>query len=148
VRARSRSAVHAQRRVRRLRPRLQRVEFGVELVGRAAEHARGLPAAGFGQVRARERELRMRVEPGAVVDAHGIRALVLDERAVHEGAEVAQRGVVQVAGRDPLGDGIGERGGDVVHVGQAVGERDRELAFAGALRHARADRLGKRELAA
>jgi len=60
---------------------------------------------------------------------------------------VAQRGVVELGGGDALGDGLGELGGDLVHVGQAVGECHRELAFARAFGHARADRFGQRELA-
>jgi len=88
------------------------------------------------------------VEQGAVVDAHGVGGFVLDERAVHERAEVALRGVVQVAAGDPLCDRLGERGCDLVHVGQTVGQRDRELAFAGPFGDARADRFGQGELAA
>ena len=78
---------------------------------------------------------------GAVVDPDGVDGFVFDDGAVHEGAGVAQGGVVQFAGRDPLGDGLGELGGDVVHVGQPVGERDGELAFGGAFGDAGADRL-------
>jgi len=67
---------------------------------------------------------------------------------VHEGAEVAQRGVVQVEGGDPLRDRGGEPRGDVVHVGQPVGQRDGDLPFGGAFGDAGADRCGQRELAA
>jgi len=65
------------------------------------------------------------VEHGAVVDADGVGVLVFDDRAVHEGAEVAQGAVVQVGAGDALGDGLGEVGRDLVHVGEAVCHRDR-----------------------
>ena len=128
--------VDAQRRVGGLGAwRCERVELGVELVGRAAEDA-GRLVGGPAGVRcvAGERDLGVGVQQGAVVDADGVRVLVLDDGAVHEGAEVAQGGVVQVAGRDPLGDGLGELGRDVVHVGEPVGQRDRELALGRAVR--------------
>ena len=47
-----------------------------------------------------------------------------------------------------LGDRLGEVGGDLVHVGEAVCHRDRELLAGGALGDAFADRLGEGELAA
>jgi hypothetical protein len=127
---------------------LQRVELGVELVGRAAERAGGLAARGLGEVRAREGEVRVRVEQRAVVDAHGIHRFVLDNGAVHERAGVAQRGVVQLAGRDPARHCLGQLRGDVVHVGETVGERGGDLALGRALGDARPDRLRERELAA
>ena len=88
------------------------------------------------------------VEQGAVVDADGVGVFVLDDGAVHEGAEVAQRAVVQIARGDPFGDGRGELGGDGVHVGELVGHRDRELPGGGPLGDAFADLVGERELAA
>jgi hypothetical protein len=99
-------------------------------------------------VLAGERDLSVRVQQGAVVDSHRVGCGVFDDGAVHERAEVAQRGVVEIRGGDALRDGLGELGGNVVHVGQAVGECDRELAFARALGDARADRLREGELAA
>ena len=44
------------------------------------------------------------VEQRAVVDPDGVGVLVLDDGAVHERAEVAQRLVVQVAAGDARGD--------------------------------------------
>ena len=55
---------------------------------------------------------------------------------------------MQLGRADPLRDRFGERGGDVVHVGEPVGERGRQLAAGRALGDARPDRLGQRELAA
>jgi len=59
--------------------------------------------------------------------------LVFDDGAVHERAEVAQRPLVQLGCRDPFGDRAGERGGDLVHVGQPAGEGYRDLLAAGSL---------------
>ena len=101
-----------------------------------------------GQVRAGVLDLLGGVEQGAVVDAHGVGVLVLDDGAVHERAEVAQRLVVQVGAGDALGDRLGEVRGDLVHVGEAVCHRDRELVAGRALGDAFADRLGEGELAA
>ena len=96
---------------------------------------------GGGEVRAGALDLLGGVEERAVVDADGVGVLVLDDRAVHERAEVAQRAVVQVGAGDALGDGLGEVGCDVVHVGEAVCHRDRELLAGGALGDAFADRV-------
>ena len=74
--------------------------------------------------------------------------LVFDDRAVHERAEVPQRAVVQVGAGDALGDRLGEVGCELVHVGEAVCHRDRELLAGGAFGDALADRLGEGELAA
>ena len=79
------------------------------------------------------------VEHRAVVDPDGVGVLVLDDGAVHERAEVAQRLVVQVAGGDPLGDRLGELRGDLVHVGELVGHRDRDLLAGGSFGDAGAD---------
>ena len=88
------------------------------------------------------------VEHGAVVDPDGVGVLVLDDGAVHERAEVALGLVVQVGAGDPPGDRLGELGRDLVHVGEAVCHRDRQLLAARALGDACADRLGEGELAA
>jgi hypothetical protein len=55
---------------------------------------------------------------------------------------------VQVAGGDPRRDRLGELGGELVHVGEPVGHRHRDLLARGALSDAGADLLGERELAA
>ena len=120
----------------------------VELVGRAVEDAGELSPVGRGQLGAGARDLLDGVEQRAVVDAHGVGVFVLDQRAVHEGAEVAQRAVVQLGAGDPRRDRRGQRGRDLVHVGEPVGERGRQLVAGGALGDARADRFGQRELAA
>ena len=88
------------------------------------------------------------VEDGAVVDADGVGVLVFDDGAVHERAEVPQRAVVQVGAGDAFGDGVGELGCEVVHVGEAVCHRDRELLAGGAFGDAFADLFGEGELAA
>ena len=88
------------------------------------------------------------VEQGAVVDANGVGVLVFDDGAVHERAEVAQRLVVQVAGGDPLGDRLGELRGELVHVGELVGHRHRDLLAGRALGDTGADLLWQGELAA
>ena len=88
------------------------------------------------------------VEHGAVVDPDRVGVLVLDDGAVHERAEVLERLVVQVGAGDPLRDGLGELRGDLVHVGEAVGHRHRDLLAGRALGDAGADRVGERELAA
>ena len=100
------------------------------------------------RVRAGALELFGGVEEGAVVDADGVGVLVFDDRAVHERAEVAGGAVVQVGAGDSLGDGLGQRGRDVVHVGEAVGHRDRQLRSGGVFGDAFADRFGEGELAA
>ena len=83
-----------------LRRRARRAR--VELVGRAAEHAGGLRAARGGEVRAGARRAASAASsraPSSIRTAYT--RLVLDDGAVHEGAEVAQRRVVQLAGGDP-----------------------------------------------
>jgi hypothetical protein len=126
----------------------ERVELGIERFELAAEDPGGLLLAGGGEVLSGVLDVLGAVEQVALVDAHRVGVLVLDDGAVHERAEVAHRLVVQVAGGDALGDGLGELGGDVVHVGQAVGHGHRQLAAGGAFGDAAADRLGKGELAA
>ena len=126
----------------------ERVELAVDLAGFAGEDSGRAVLARWGEVRAGALDLFGGVEEGAVVDADGVGVLVFDDRAVHERAEVAQCAVVQVGAGDALGDGLGEVGGDLVHVGEAVGHRDRELLAGGALGDAFADRLGEGELAA
>ena len=93
-------------------------------------------------------ELLGGVEQDAVVDPDGVDALVLDDGAVDEAAEVAQRLVVQLARADAGGDGLGELGRDVVHVGQAMRHPHRELVAGGPLGDPLADRVGEGELAA
>src|SRR5262245_3089173 len=56
--------------------------------------------------------------------------------------------LVQLGARYPLGHGLRELGCELVHVGQAVGHRDRELVLGRALGHARAHLVGEGELAA
>ena len=120
----------------------------VEPLGLAAEDRRDLPLAASGEVGAGVLDLLGGVEQRAVVDPDGVGVLVLDDGAVHERAEVLQRLVVQVGAGDPLRDGLGELRGDLVHVGEAVGHRDRDLLAGRALGDAGADRVGERELAA
>jgi hypothetical protein len=67
------------------------------------------------------------VEHRAVVDPHGVRVLILDHSAVHERAHVLQRLVVEIAGADAFRDGLGELRCDLVHVGEPVGHRHRDL---------------------
>jgi hypothetical protein len=55
-----------------------------------------LSPAGRGELGAGARHLLDGVAQRAVVDAHGVGVLVLDERAVHERAEVAQRACMQL----------------------------------------------------
>jgi hypothetical protein len=88
------------------------------------------------------------VEQGAVVDPYGVCVLVFDERAVHECSEVAEGLVVQVGAGDAFGDGFGELGRDLVHVGEAVGHRHRQLVAGGAFGDTLADLFGEGELAA
>ena len=125
----------------------QRVELALELGELAAEHAGGLLLRRRCEVGAGLLDLVGGVEQRAVVDADRVRVLVLDDGAVHEGAEVAQRLFVQVGGGDALGDGERELGRDLVHVGELVGHGDRQLVAAGAFGHAAADRVGQSELA-
>ena len=126
----------------------ERVELGVELLGLAAERGGGLGVALGAEVVARVLDLLGAVEQDAVVDPDGVDALVLDDGAVDEAAEVAQRLVVQLAGGHARGDGLGELGGDVVHVGQAVRHAHRQLVAGGPLGDPLADRVGEGELAA
>jgi len=114
----------------------------------AGEDRGELRSCGGGELGAGSLELLGGVEHCAVVDAYGVGVLVFDDRAVHERAEVAQGAVVQVGAGDALGDRLGEVGGDLVHVGEAVCHGDRELLAGGALGDAFADRLGEGELAA
>ena len=95
------------------------------LSGSQARICGELLALGRGEVRAGVLDLLGGVEHRAVVDPDGVGVLVFDDGAVHERAEVPQRLVVQVAAGDPLGDRLGELGRDLVHVGEAVGHRDR-----------------------
>ena len=136
--------------LQRLAPgaRGESVELGVERSELAAEDPGGLLLAGGGEVLSGVLDVLGAVEQVAVVDAHGVGVLVFDDGAVHERAEVAHRLVVQVGGGDASGDRLGEAGGDVVHVGQAVGHGHRQLACGGAFGDPCADRLGEGELAA
>ena len=61
------------------------------LSGSQREDAGELLSRGGGEVRAGALDLLGGVEQRAVVDADGVGVLVLDDRAVHERAEVAQR---------------------------------------------------------
>jgi hypothetical protein len=70
---------------------------------------------------------------GAVVDPHSVGLLVLDDGAVHERPEVLQRLVVQVGAGDPFRDGLSELRRDLVHVGETVGHRHRQLLVVRAL---------------
>ena len=124
------------------------VELAVEPVRLAAEEPRDLPLPVGGQVDSRVVDLFGAVEHGAVVDPDGVGVLVLDDGAVHECAHVLERLVVQIVGRDPLRDGLGELGCDLVHVGEAVGHRHRQLLTGWALGDACADLVGERELPA
>ena len=103
----------------------ERVELAVDLVRFAGEDVGELFSLGGGEVRAGALDVLGGVEHGAVVDADGVGVLVFDDGAVHERAEVPQRLVVQVGAGDALGDGLGEVGRDLVHVGEAVCHRDR-----------------------
>ena len=103
----------------------ERVELAVDLVWFAGEDVGELFSLGGGEVRAGTLDVLGGVEHGAVVDAYGVGVLVFDDRAVYEGAEVAQGVVVQVGGGDALGHRLGEVGRDLVHVGEAVCHRDR-----------------------
>ena len=94
------------------------------------------------------RDLLCGVEQRAVVDPHGVGVLVLDDGAVDERPEVLHRFVVEVGAGDPLRDGLGELRGDLVHVGEPVGHRHRDLLAGRALGDASADRVGEGELAA
>ena len=124
------------------------VELAIEPVGLAAQDRRELPPSVVVQVRAGVVDPLGGVEQGAVVDPDGVGVLVLDDGAVHERAEVAQRLVVQVAGGDPLGDRLGELRGGLVHVGKLVGHRDRDLLARGSFGDTGADLLWQGELAA
>jgi hypothetical protein len=101
-----------------------------------------------GEVGAGVLDLLCAVEHRAVVDPHGVGVLVLDDGAVHKRAEVLQRLVVQVSAGDPPCDRLGELRGDLVHVGEPVGHRHRDLPAGRTLGDTGTDRIGKRELAA
>ena len=101
------------------------VELAVDLARFAREDVRELVSLGGCEVRAGTIDVLGGVEEGAVVDADGVGVFVFDDRAVHERAKVAQCVVVQVGAGDAFGDGVGEVGCEVVHVGEAVGHRDR-----------------------
>jgi hypothetical protein len=111
------------------RPRLRAggksVELAVEPSGLAAEDARELLAPGLGELLACPLDLLGTVEERAVIDPDGVGVLVLDDRAVDERPHVLERVVVEVVGRDPFRDGLGELWCDLMHVGEAVGHRDR-----------------------
>src|SRR3954447_25190997 len=109
------------------------VELGVELLGLAAERGGRFGVALGGEVVAGVLDLLGGVEQDAVVDPDRVDVLVLDDGAVDEAAEVAERLVVQLAGAHAGGDGLGELGGDVVHVGQAVRHSYRQLVAGGPL---------------
>ena len=126
----------------------ERVELGVEPLELAAQDRGDLALAVGGEVGAGVLDLLGGVEQRAVVDPHGVRVLVLDDGAVHERAEVLQRLVVQVGAGDPLRDRLGELRGDLVHVGEPVGHRHRDLLAGRALGDAGADLVRERELAA
>ena len=110
------------------RPRLcasgEGVELCVEPLERAAEDGRDLALTVGVEVLAGVRDLFCRVEHGAVVDPDRVGVLVLHDGAVHERAEVLERLVMEVRAGDPLRDGVGEPGCDLVHVSEAVGHRD------------------------
>ena len=126
----------------------ERVELSVEAVGLAAEDRGDLALILGAEVLAGVRDLFCGVEHRAVVDPHGVRVLVLDDGAVHERPEVSERLVVQDSTRDPLRDRVGELRRDLVHVGEAVGHRHRDLLASRALGDTGANRIGERELAA
>ena len=126
----------------------ERVELAIEPVELAAEDRRELPLPVVAQVSAGLVDLVGGIEQRAVVDPYGVGVLVLDEGTVHERAEVAERLVVQVAGADPFGDRRGELRGDLVHVGEFVCHRHRDLLAGGPIGDAGADLLGEGELAA
>ena len=126
----------------------ERVELAVEPLGLAAEDRGDLAAARVGQVRAGVVDLLGGVEQRSVVDPDGIGVLVFDDGAVHERAEVLECLVVQVAGGDPLGDRLGELRGGLVHVGELVRHRHRDLLAARSFGDAGADLLREGELTA
>ena len=67
----------------------------------AEERRRAARCPAFGEVPTCLLDLFGAVEEGAVVDPDGVGVLVLDDGAVHEGAHVLERLVVQIVGRDP-----------------------------------------------
>ena len=131
-----------------LAARAQRVELAVELGRLAGEQPGSLLASRVVEVGAGALCVLGGVEQGAVVDPHGVGVLVLQERPVHERAHVTQRLVVQVAAGHARGDRSGELRGDLVHVGELVGQRHGEPVVGGALGDAFADRFREGELAA
>jgi hypothetical protein len=126
----------------------KRVELGVEPLELAAQDRGELALAVGGEVGAGVLDLHCAVEHRAVVDPDGVGVLVLDDGAVNERPEVLQRFVVQVGAGDPFCDGLGELRCELVHVGESVGHRHRELLAGRALGDTGADRIGERELAA
>ena len=124
------------------------VELGVDALMLAAKDVRDLSLPVGGEVLAGPLDLFYHVEHRSVVDSDRVRVLVLDDRSVHECAEVLERLVVQVAGGDPLRDRVGQLRCDLVHVGEAVGHRDGDLLAGRALGDAGPDLRGESELAA
>jgi hypothetical protein len=103
------------------------VELAVEPVDIAAEDRGDLATTRIGEMLPGLLELLRGVEQCAVVDADGVGVLVLDDGAVDERPNIPERLVVQVARGDPLGDRLGELRGDLVHVGELVGHRHRDV---------------------
>ena len=133
---------------RALRLRGKRIQLLVDLLVFAPEDLRERAAVCVCEVRAGVLDLVGGVKDGAVVDPDRVGVFVFDDRAVHERAEVPAGVVVQVGAGDPGGDRLGQPGGDLVHVGQPAGHRDRDLLAGGTLGDALADRVRERELAA
>ena len=111
-----------------------------------------IPASGSvvwsAQVHACLLDLLVAVEHRPVVDPHRVGVLVLDDRAVDERAQVLDGLVVELGAGDPLRHRLGQLRRDLVHVGELVGHRRRQLVGDWALGHAGADPVGQGELAA